>query len=97
MVCRSVGLFFRAALRSRHSRKKHVCAQHTLVPAASARMSADFQQRMLVPEATDQWLWIVIVGSFGAFWAAFGELLRATCARICQQAREWREFAGTLG
>lgn len=31
-----------------------------------------FEERILVPEATDQWLWIVIVGAFGAFFAAFG-------------------------
>ncbi|CAM9812642.1 unnamed protein product, partial [Sphacelaria rigidula] len=34
-------------------------------------MSA-FDGRILVPETTDQWLWIVIVGAFGAFFAAFG-------------------------
>lgn len=31
-----------------------------------------FDERILVPETTDQWLWIVIVGAFGAFFAAFG-------------------------
>lgn len=31
-----------------------------------------FDERVLVPETTDQWLWIVIVGAFGAFFAAFG-------------------------
>lgn len=31
-----------------------------------------FDERILVPETTDQFLWIVIVGAFGAFFAAFG-------------------------
>lgn len=31
-----------------------------------------FNERMLDPENTDQFLWIVIVGAFGAFFAAFG-------------------------
>ena len=30
------------------------------------------EQRILVPETTDQFLWIVIMGAFGAFFAAFG-------------------------
>lgn len=35
-------------------------------------MSEAFQERLLAPETTDQWLWIVIVSSFGALLAAFG-------------------------
>lgn len=35
-------------------------------------MSVPPDGRMLVPETTDQFLWIVIVGAFGAFLAAFG-------------------------
>lgn len=31
-----------------------------------------FDERLLVPETTDQFLWILIVGAFGAFFAAFG-------------------------
>lgn len=31
-----------------------------------------FDERILVPETTDQWLWIVVLGAFGAFFAAFG-------------------------
>lgn len=31
-----------------------------------------FDERVLVPESTDHFLWIVIVGGFGAFFAAFG-------------------------
>lgn len=30
------------------------------------------QERLLIPETTDHFLWIVIVGAFGAFFAAFG-------------------------
>ena len=30
------------------------------------------EERILVPETTDQFLWIVILGAFGAFFAAFG-------------------------
>ncbi|CAM9874410.1 unnamed protein product, partial [Laminaria digitata] len=30
------------------------------------------EERILVPETTDQFLWIVIMGAFGAFFAAFG-------------------------
>lgn len=30
------------------------------------------EERILVDEATDQYLWIVIVGAIGAFFAAFG-------------------------
>lgn len=30
------------------------------------------QERVLIPETTDHFLWIVIVGAFGAFFAAFG-------------------------
>lgn len=30
------------------------------------------QERLLIPESTDHFLWIVIVGAFGAFFAAFG-------------------------
>lgn len=29
-------------------------------------------ERILVPESTDQFLWIVIIGVIGAFFAAFG-------------------------
>ncbi|CAM9710079.1 unnamed protein product [Discosporangium mesarthrocarpum] len=29
-------------------------------------------ERMLAPETTDAFLWIVILGGFGAFFAAFG-------------------------
>lgn len=35
-------------------------------------MSGFFEERILVPEQTDHFLWIVIVGAFGAFFAAFG-------------------------
>ncbi|CAM9108492.1 unnamed protein product [Ectocarpus sp. 6 AP-2014] len=35
-------------------------------------MSEALQPRMLAPEASDQWLWIVVVGAFGSFLAAFG-------------------------
>lgn len=35
-------------------------------------MSPPPDGRILVPETTDQFLWIVIVGVFGAFIAAFG-------------------------
>ncbi|CAB1100650.1 unnamed protein product [Ectocarpus sp. CCAP 1310/34] len=31
-----------------------------------------YAERILVPETTDQFLWILIVGAFGAFFAAFG-------------------------
>ena len=31
-----------------------------------------FQERILIPETTDQFLWILIVAAFGAFFAAFG-------------------------
>lgn len=31
-----------------------------------------FEERILIPETTDQFLWIVIVGAFGAVFAAFG-------------------------
>ena len=31
-----------------------------------------FQERILAPETTDQFLWILIVAAFGAFFAAFG-------------------------
>ncbi|CAM9951823.1 unnamed protein product [Scytosiphon promiscuus] len=31
-----------------------------------------FDERILAPETTDQWLWILIVAAFGAFFAAFG-------------------------
>ncbi|CAM9770262.1 unnamed protein product, partial [Hapterophycus canaliculatus] len=31
-----------------------------------------FQERILAPESTDQFLWILIVAAFGAFFAAFG-------------------------
>lgn len=31
-----------------------------------------FDERILVPETTDAFLWIVVVGAFGAFFAAFG-------------------------
>lgn len=30
------------------------------------------EERILIPESTDQFLWIVIVGVIGAFFAAFG-------------------------
>lgn len=30
------------------------------------------EERILVPESTDQFLWIVIIGVIGAFFAAFG-------------------------
>ncbi|CAM9488196.1 unnamed protein product [Ascophyllum nodosum] len=33
---------------------------------------SDPQERLLIPETTDHFLWIVIVGAFGAFFAAFG-------------------------
>lgn len=35
-------------------------------------MSLPPDGRILVPETTDQFLWIVIVGVFGSFIAAFG-------------------------
>ncbi|CAB1100652.1 unnamed protein product [Ectocarpus sp. CCAP 1310/34] len=35
-------------------------------------MDGVFEERILAPETTDQWLWILIVASFGAFFAAFG-------------------------
>ncbi|CAM9627265.1 unnamed protein product [Ectocarpus sp. 13 AM-2016] len=35
-------------------------------------MDGVFDERILAPETTDQWLWILIVASFGAFFAAFG-------------------------
>ncbi|CAM9387816.1 unnamed protein product [Scytosiphon promiscuus] len=35
-------------------------------------MEGAFQERILAPETTDQWLWILIVAAFGAFFAAFG-------------------------
>ncbi|CAM9387888.1 unnamed protein product [Scytosiphon promiscuus] len=35
-------------------------------------MDGVFQERILAPETTDQWLWILIVAAFGAFFAAFG-------------------------
>lgn len=35
-------------------------------------VTMNFDERILIPEDTDQWLWIVIVGAFGAFFAAFG-------------------------
>lgn len=35
-------------------------------------MSGVFDERILVPETTDQFLWILIVAAFGAFFAAFG-------------------------
>ena len=31
-----------------------------------------YDERILAPETTDAFLWIVIVGAFGAFFAAFG-------------------------
>eukprot|EP00752_Nemacystus_decipiens_P014274 g12695.t1 len=35
-------------------------------------MNGVFDERILAPETTDQFLWILIVGAFGAFFAAFG-------------------------
>ena len=35
-------------------------------------MDGVFDERILVPETTDQFLWILIVAAFGAFFAAFG-------------------------
>ena len=35
-------------------------------------MDGVFEERILAPETTDQWLWILIVAAFGAFFAAFG-------------------------
>ncbi|CAN0423905.1 unnamed protein product [Ectocarpus sp. 12 AP-2014] len=35
-------------------------------------MDGVFDERILAPETTDQFLWILIVASFGAFFAAFG-------------------------
>ncbi|CAN0397168.1 unnamed protein product [Pylaiella littoralis] len=35
-------------------------------------MDGVFEERILAPEATDQFLWILIVAAFGAFFAAFG-------------------------
>ncbi|CAN0448920.1 unnamed protein product [Pylaiella littoralis] len=35
-------------------------------------MDGVFDERILAPEATDQFLWILIVAAFGAFFAAFG-------------------------
>lgn len=31
-----------------------------------------FDERLLIPETTDEYLWIVILGAFGSFFAAFG-------------------------
>lgn len=30
------------------------------------------EERVFTPEATDQWLWIAVLGGFAAFYAAFG-------------------------
>lgn len=35
-------------------------------------MDGVFDERILVPETTNAFLWILIVGAFGAFFAAFG-------------------------
>lgn len=35
-------------------------------------MSALPEERVLTPEATDQFLWIVVLGACGAFYTAFG-------------------------
>lgn len=35
-------------------------------------MEGAYDERILVPESTDQFLWIVIVAAFGALFAAFG-------------------------
>lgn len=40
--------------------------------ADMAFASGIVEERILVPESTDQFLWIVILGAFGAFFAAFG-------------------------
>lgn len=43
-----------------------------LLSVGPSTMSEVFQERLLVPETTDQWLWIVVVSSLGALLAAFG-------------------------
>lgn len=40
--------------------------------AAATKMDGVFDERILAPETTDQFLWILIVAAFGAFFAAFG-------------------------
>ncbi|CAN0043446.1 unnamed protein product, partial [Ectocarpus sp. 13 AM-2016] len=35
-------------------------------------MSEALQPRILAPEASDHWLWIVVAGAFGSFLAASG-------------------------
>lgn len=51
---------------------KRATLRRTLLCAPRGIMSPDFEGRLVQTETTDQWLWIVIVGTVGAFLAAFG-------------------------